>query len=100
MKDNINGEITLSPVSIKHKQVITFAKAMDVIPCENDYKGGWKKCPMEYLRNRLIEEVGEYFAWVNGEDGWKEEKINRQKKELIDIANFVLMLWDRSKFKG
>ena len=84
------------PIDIKHPQVIAFAKAMDDVLCNNDHKGGWQNCDINYLRFRLVEEMGEYFAWVNGDDGWKEEKIKQMKKELLDIANYALMLWDRS----
>lgn len=82
------------PIDIKHPQVIAFAKAMDEVLCENDHKGGWRDCDIEYLRHRLIEEVGEYFALLScSKEAWSREK---DKKELLDVANFVLMLWGRS----
>ncbi len=88
------------PIDIKHLQIIAFAKSMDDVLTKNDYKGGWKDCDIQYLRARLVEEMGEYFAWVGGEiangipqDGLNHEQIRR---ELVDIANFAMMLWDRS----
>jgi hypothetical protein len=82
------------PVEIKHAQVIPFAKAMDEVLCKNDYKGGWglKECSVEYLRARLVEEMGEYFRLV----ARGIHETDPDKKELIDIANFAMMLWDRS----
>jgi len=87
------GEPIVSfPIQIKHSAIIPFAKDMDKILCENDHKGGWRDCPITYLRSRLVEEVGEYFALVaNNEARGKEAQ-----RELIDIANFCMMLWDRA----
>ena len=70
------------------------AEAMEKTLRENDYKGGWgfQDCSTHYLFCRLVGEVGELFAnqaragdyYVDG-------------KELEDIANFAMMLWNRSK---
>lgn len=68
---------------------------MDDVLTKNDYKGGWGGCDEAHLRARLVEEVGEYFALVAVEDG----RGAHAKKELVDVANFCLMLWDRA-YKG
>ena len=81
------------PIDIKHPQVIAFAKAMDEVLCKNDYKGGWQDCDIEYLRHRLVEEMGEYFSLANCCDNVTPMQ---QQKELVDIANFAMMLWGRS----
>lgn len=82
------------PIDIKHPQVIAFAKAMDEVLSRNDHKGGWQDCDIEYLRHRLVEEMGEYFALLScSKEAWTKE---RDKKELVDISNFCMMLWDRS----
>lgn len=81
------------PVDIKHPQVIAFAKAMDEVLTKNDHKGGWQEdnCTIEYLQHRLVEEMGEYFRSLEMDvlSSWR-------KKELVDVANFAMMLWDRS----
>ena len=81
------------PIDIKHPQVIAFAKAMDDVLTRNDHKGGWDKsnCSVEYLQHRLVEEMGEYFRSLemDVQPSWRQ-------KELLDIANFCMMLWDRS----
>ncbi len=89
-----NQEPKVFPIDIKHIQLPAFAKAMDEVLCKNDYKGGWGKehCAEEYLRARLVEEMGEYFKLVATED-YHSKKAQR---ELIDIANFAMMLWDRA----
>ena len=88
------------PIDIKHIQVIAFAKAMDEVLTKNDYKGGWQDCDINYLRFRLFEEMGEYSAWVAGiiENGNPNGELNKKqiRRELVDIANFAMMLWDRS----
>jgi NTP pyrophosphatase (non-canonical NTP hydrolase) len=86
------------PVDIKHYQLIPFIKAMDEVLCKNDHKGGWQDCDIQYLRARLVEEMGEYFAWASrgSPSSLSEAEYKQSNKELIDIANFCLMLWDRS----
>ncbi len=85
------------PVDIKHWQVIPFAKAMDDVLTKNDHKGGWRDCTKQYLRYRLVEEMGEYFRLIATEvenRGIRAREL--EQKELLDIANFCMMLWDRS----
>ena len=79
------------PIDIRHYQVIPFAKAMDEVLTKNDHKGGWQDCGIQYLRHRLVEEINEYFALASKPDSTPQ----RQQKELLDIANFCMMLWDR-----
>ncbi len=78
-------------LDIKHIQVIAFAKAMDEVLCKNDHKGGWQDCPKSYLEHRLVEEMGEYFRSLES-----DTLVSKSKKELIDVANFCLFIWDRS----
>jgi NTP pyrophosphatase (non-canonical NTP hydrolase) len=74
---------------------------MDEVLCKNDHKGGWQDCDINYLRFRLVEELGEYFAWHNNySPEWIEAHKDKIQKELIDIANFCMMLWDRSEDNG
>ena len=94
----IKSETASFPIDIKHHQVIAFAKAMDEVLCKNDHKGGWQDCDINYLRTRLVEEMGEYFAWCSrgSPSALNLSEHKQMKKELIDIANFAMMLWDRS----
>ncbi len=83
------------PIDIKHPEIIAFAKAMDDVLCQNDHKGGWKDCERIYLDARLVEEMGEYFALV-AKGSPSAVPSEQRRKELVDIANFAMMLWDRS----
>ena len=71
------------------KIVKQFADTMERVLKENDYKGGWSKdnCSVEYLERRLIEEIGEYFRYIVNNEF--------ESDELVDIANFAMMIWDR-----
>ena len=79
------------------RELRDFAEAMEIILRENDYKGGWgcEDCPLEYLEARLVEEVGEYFRTV------ASARIPRfgGSKELLDIANFCMMIFSRIVIK-
>ncbi len=85
------------PIDIKHPEVIAFAKAMDEVLTKNDHKGGWQTCTKRYLHYRLVEETGEYFKLLaNDVESRHIKPVEAERKELVDIANFCMMLWDRS----
>ncbi len=71
-------------------QVQAFAEAMEEVLRKNDHKGGWENCEIDYLNWRLTQEFGGYFA--NYDKMTPEQK----RKELVDISNFCMMLWDRT----
>lgn len=73
------------------KAVVTFAEAMEARLKENDYKGGWgeDKCSLEYLERRIVEEFAEYLGSKSCETG------NVPEQELVDMANFCMMLYHR-----
>lgn len=70
-----------------------FAEAMEKKMAEKDYHKGdsWKQCPEQVLRLGLSNEINE----------WWQLKLNKPKDhkneamELVDIANFCMMLWNR-----
>ena len=72
--------------------VFGFARAMEAKLEQNDHKGGWSECSIEYLEYRLIEEIGEYFA-IRAKGGI--ESYFNVELELVDIANFAMMLYQR-----
>ncbi len=85
------GEAIL-PIVDARWQVRAFAEDMERVLKLNDNKGGWLGCDIKYLQARLVEEMGEYFRLV----AQGCEKGKDAQKELIDIANFCMMLWDRA----
>ena len=70
-----------------------FAEAMEKKMAEKDYHKGdsWKQCPEQVLRLGLSGEI----------DEWRQLKLhdpknhNKEVVELVDIANFCMMLWNR-----
>lgn len=71
--------------------VLKFAYEMERILRLNDYKGGWEDCSFYYLKSRLVEEMGEYFR-ADYEVDSKPETKQKALNELVDIANFCMML--------
>jgi len=63
-----------------------FAMAMETKLKRHDKDRGdsWKDCDKSFLRGRLIDEVTEYL-----------DSYPCDRKELVDIANFCMMLWYR-----
>lgn len=66
--------------------VYRFALQMERVLKQNDYKGGWDTCSISYLDMRLQQEIHEYS---------KATSIQDQQKELTDIANFCMMIYNR-----
>lgn len=71
------------------KEVRQFAKLMERILKENDYKGSWQDEPMHYLTSRLVEEVGELLRAIS--EGHEDKVV---AKEAADVANFAMMIED------
>lgn len=93
------------------KSIEKFIKGMEEKLEENKDKGGWKQNKDDwYLERRLLDEVAEYFAsigWddlrtiqifissIGNVDGIKTTR-KEQKRELADIGNISMMLYDNS----
>lgn len=71
-----------------------FAKAMEKVLRENDHKPGWKHDHPRLLIDRIWDEIRELEPAV---DRWEKRQapLEEVQKELIDIANFCMMAWDR-----
>jgi|SRR3972149_2809498 len=99
-RDLTGGELeALERATISHHcriEVLRFASFMEDVLKLNDYKGGWQTCTIRYLQARLVEELGEYFRLIARDIDSRDisDKV-LERKELIDIANFCMMLWDR-----
>lgn len=67
----------------------TFAEVMEIYLRLNDPNGGWKDESLEYLFNRLEDEVSEMRTALSNPDF--PEGI---QTECVDIANFAMMIFD------
>lgn len=67
----------------------SFAVEMEWKLRKNDHKKGWKELPFEALHKLFLLEyeefkvASEYFG------------PGAAKKELVDMGNFIMMMWDR-----
>ncbi len=75
------------------KEVAEFATAMEAKLRKNDHKTGWQQLPVEALRRLMMLEIEEYN--VAREFFGADEAMN----ELVDIANFAMMLRDRLRIE-
>lgn len=82
-------------------EVKAFAEAMERTLRENDHKGGWRYCELDYFMSRLGEERMELsramrpiFKTLDKNDEIYPEEIEPAQHEAVDIANYCMMLWD------
>lgn len=82
-------------------EIEMFAVAMDVKldKKQKEYGDSWKTCDIEFLRDRLM---GEFKEWHDGQYNATAIVgrsvggiISDERKELVDIANICMMLWNR-----
>lgn len=83
----------LSDVIQFRPEVLAFATAMEQTLRKHDHKGGWKELPIEALLRHLEIELEEFKIAADYYDP------KSAMKELVDVANYALMLWDRIKLE-
>jgi NTP pyrophosphatase (non-canonical NTP hydrolase) len=69
------------------KSVIRFSEAMEEKLAENDSKGGWDTCTVDFLLLKLQEEYAEVIEAVRS--GSTKKDLTR---ECADLANICMML--------
>lgn len=74
-------------------EVAEFAAAMELKLRKNDHKTGWQQLPVEALRRLMMLEIEEYNV-AREFFGFDETMA-----ELVDIANFAMMLRDRYRIE-
>jgi len=85
------------------REVCWFAEKMETVLQENDYKGGWKDCNINWLFRRLVDEVFELAIALSkvNQHAWNNPLNTTAKsdvvKEAVDIANFAMMIADLAK---
>ena len=74
------------------EEITAFAEEMEKIMRENDKEKGdsWKHMDIVLLEVKLDEEINEWKRVRH-----KIMNIDEKKKELVDIANICMMLWNR-----
>lgn len=66
-----------------------FAYCMEKKLEKNDHKSGWRDLPIEALFRMLMLEIEEFKIAHEFFD------IDEARKELVDVSNFCMILWDR-----
>ena len=98
---NSSLEIDLRPVENEPRpSVQRFARAMEKVLRDNDYKDGWEEMTNEEIVDGLIEEATEIHVAFYHRDVDKdltEEDIVGLVHEAIDTANFAHMLYDNNR---
>lgn len=79
-------------VSVR-KEVQWFSEQMETKLRENDHKGGWDECSIDWLYSRLQEESRELWRAVDRDD-FDAADIAR---EAADVANFAMMIADKAR---
>lgn len=73
-------------------EVMRFARQMEYILRDNDYKGGWNNMSMDELYYRAREEMRELREAL---DRWMDDDgYILITKEAADVANYMLMIAD------
>jgi hypothetical protein len=77
-------------------EVVAFADAMERKLRENDHKGHWDDCQVEYLLRRLREETKELATVAGDRDARSltNEEEAAVVNEAADVANFAMMVAD------
>lgn len=82
---------------MNRKEIEWFASEMEKKLKENDYKGGWKKCHIWWLVNKLKDEVKELEDTIEKAFEEKDELTEISEdviSECADIANYSMMIAD------
>jgi len=69
--------------------VAWFAQRMEAKLRENDHKGGWENCSLDWLIERLFQEANELWRTIN-----HPSTFEMVIYEAADVANFAMMIAD------
>lgn len=100
LPDEITAKLSrLAEYDALRPDVLTFAKAMEMVLKKHDDRPGWEGEPYDYLTGRLDTEYREYKNDLPCESDIKYYGFNygcdakKIQHELIDVANFCMMLF-------
>ena len=85
------------------KEILDFVEEMERVMRKHDPKKGdsWKNCPMSFLFDKLKEEYREIpkINSIDADFGLKIERQDEIIKEVIDVANICMMIWNRLRIR-
>lgn len=81
-----------------------FANEMERTLRLHDDRGGWGDCSIQYLKHRFNQEIDEVNQFLDTviqlqSIKWNDGELNlyldsKIRDEIIDVANFIMMIWD------
>jgi NTP pyrophosphatase (non-canonical NTP hydrolase) len=76
-------------------EVVKFAEVMEKKLQDNEHKGGWENCSIDFLTYRLRQETAELFEALT----LFHRMPNEQTRKLVedecgDVGNFAMMIQD------
>ena len=74
-------------------EVVKFSLGMEQKLRKRDGYGGWRHLPLEYLERKLMAELNELAIAI------KYESPEEVMSECVDVANFVMFIWDVMRSK-
>ncbi|MEF2243988.1 hypothetical protein [Paenibacillus sp. IITD108] len=78
------------PVGAQIRETVQwFAEQMEMKLRENDHKGGWEECSLDWLYSRLCQETKELWRSIDHPSTY-----NMVALEAADVANFAMMIAD------
>jgi len=79
------------------KEIEEFGQAMDDEMATHDDERGdeWRELTVNFLIQRLANEYHEFLSALAAQDANRNYDKNKARKELVDTANFCMMLWHR-----
>lgn len=86
--DNIVGLRTGESLELR-SPLRSFADQMELKLRKNDHKRGWRELSIKALFRMLLVEIEEYKV------AHKYLTVKEARQELIDVANYCLIVWDR-----
>lgn len=78
------------------EEVLEFAAYMESVLRKNDWKGGWKQDSIESLFDKMKEEVKEVEVAIKEKTPFHSDDL---QKEVADVANFAMMIFNNNKYK-
>jgi hypothetical protein len=70
-------------------ELVEFAVEMEMVLKKHDHKQSWRELPVMALVRKLELELAEFHV------AYDHLTVGEARKELVDIANFAMFVWDR-----
>lgn len=87
--DNVSVGFRADDYVSRRAALVAFVDQMELKLRKNDHKQNWREQPVEALFRLMMLEVEEFKV------AHEFFPVDAARRELVDIANYALILWDR-----